>query len=897
MRRIALSLLLLLLPVALCATSLQGFKVKNIHFRFDNEAEMKNVDNYRMLINFETGDPFNYRNIRRSMANLYKTASFQNIEIKIEKLPNKELNLYFFLKLKWRIKAIKIREKSPFRKNKIRKAIFSLQPNTSFDSIKLKTAVEEIKNFFQGHGYYNPIVRYTLDRHPSDSSLVIKLDIESGAMTKINSIVFNVNNPALRDYITQFFAVKLYKPIVIHEKIEKLKVELKKRKYYFPEISLKETFLNGKKSLVDIAIDVDLGYQYIFKFVGMKEKIDLIATVWARKVFEKWAERESKARILDYLKNRGFLDAVVESNIEVKDSLKIITFHVQKNQKYILGQVSFSGNESIPTSKLREIVTSDELVYDKVFNLRADNLQVDLEVLKLFYYSRGFPFIKINMIPEFVKNIANITFQIQEGKKVGIESILFEGNTRFSAKELSASMKTKVNGPYVEQQFNNDMQRLKDLYLNQGYPDIKMKAEISPGTKKSILVSINEGPHFTMGDLIVFGASSSQKKLLKTLFPLKRSRPFNLSEITAFRTEIENNSIFSDLKIDTIRRDDRSIDVIVKVTPNRSKFYGFGIGWENSRGLRGSPRWTFEYQEQNIFNTYSTFAALFQIGTREDRIGISYESPYFFRKRLNSSLLLWNENETYPSYKFNRQGIGESLSKRISSNSYIMASLKWYRTTLKDLEVTESGVDQVDNPFDTTAFSLAYVIENRDDPFNPTRGEFFSSNIKIGFPLLEKDYSFFKFLWSYQKNFKFLKRGSIALSVRNGFAAGDMSITERFFAGGIHTFRGTYNDRLGPIDPETQEPRGGNALVLFNIEATFPLEVFPIDDLYYCVFVDVGNVFWRASDFDINKVERAIGFGIKYRTPLGPLRLDFAYNLRELAESNFLVHIGIGNVL
>ncbi len=895
MRRIAL--LLLLLPIILSATSLQSYKIKNIYLQFDNEAAAKDTENYRSLINCLAGDPFNYRKIRQSMENLYKTDSFENIEIKVEKLANKELNLYFFLKLKWRIKDIKIKEKSPFKKSKIRKAIFSLQKNTSFDNSKLETAVEEIRNFFQGRGYYNPIIHHSLEKDPATSSLVIKFDIENGSMTRINSIDFKVNNPEYKQYIARFFNVNQYKPLDIQKKIEKLRVELKKRKYYFPEINLTENFLNSDKSSVDIIIDVNLGYQYIFKFAGMKEKIDLIATVWSRKVFEKWAERESKARILDHLKNKGFLDATVESKIEVIDSQKLITFTVNKNQKYILGRISFSGNTSIPTTKLKEIVTSDEHVYDRVFNLRADNLQIDLEVLKLFYYSNGFPFIKINMIPNFVDNIANIRFQIQEGKKVGIESILFKGNTQFSSKELASHIKTKVNGPYVEQPFTNDIQRIRDLYLDQGYPDIKIKAEVSPGTNKSILLTIQEGTRFMMGDLIVFGASSSQKKLIESLFPIRRQNPYNQSNIAQFRTEIENSSIFSDLKIDTIRRGNHSMDVIVKVTPNRSTFYGFGIGWENSRGLRGSARWTFEYQEQNIFNTYSTFAALFQIGTKEDRIGISYESPYFFRRRLNSSLLIWNENETYPSYKFNRQGIGESLSKRLTSNSYIMASLKWYRTTLKELEVTESGVDQIDNPFDTTAFSLAYIIENRDDPFNPSTGEFFSSNIKIGFPLLEKDYSFFKFLWSYQKNFRFLKRGSLAFSVRNGFAAGDMSITERFFAGGIHTFRGTYNDRLGPIDPETHEPRGGNALVLFNIEATFPLEVFPINGLYYCIFADVGNVFWRASDFDINKVERAIGFGIKYRTPLGPLRLDFAYNLRELAENNFLIHIGIGNVL
>ena len=201
-----------------------------------------------------------------------------------------------------------------------------------------------------------------------------------------------------------------------------------------------------------------------------------------------------------------------------------------------------------------------------------------------------------------------------------------------------------------------------------------------------------------------------------------------------------------------------------------------------------------------------------------------------------------------------------------------------------------------DVPFDTSTFSLSFVNEKRDDPFNPEKGDFFSSDLRIGFPLFEKDYMFLKFFWSYQKNFKFLKLGSIALSMRNGFALGDMSITERFFAGGVHTFRGTRIDRLGPLDIETNEPQGGNALILFNFEATFPFVLIPIDDLYYSLFADFGNVFWKSSDFTMNNVERAIGFGFKYKTPLGPLRIDFAWNLRKSPEKDFLIHIGIGNV-
>ena len=266
---------------------------------------------------------------------------------------------------------------------------------------------------------------------------------------------------------------------------------------------------------------------------------------------------------------------------------------------------------------------------------------------------------------------------------------------------------------------------------------------------------------------------------------------------------------------------------------------------------------------------------------------------------MSSSFKIWNENEEFPSYKFIRFGFGESIIKRLSANSYIFTSLSWYRTDLTKLRISESGVDRLEPPFDTTALTLSYVVERRDDPFNPSTGDFFSTDVKFGFPLFEKNYSFIKFKWSYQKNLKFLKQGNISFSVRNGFASGDMSITERFFAGGIHSFRGTYYDRLGPVEKVNDKiyPMGGNALVLLNFEVTFPVPIAPVSNLYYCLFADVGNVFEKVSDFDLRGLRRAVGFGVKYKTPLGPLKVTFAWNFGERKEErDFKILWGIGNV-
>ena len=405
--------------------------------------------------------------------------------------------------------------------------------------------------------------------------------------------------------------------------------------------------------------------------------------------------------------------------------------------------------------------------------------------------------------------------------------------------------------------------------------------------------------------MILIGASAAQRRFLRQRFPLRKGQPYNRNQIDAFRTDVENSAIFSEVRVEKVAREGKILDVLVRVVPDRSRLYGIGVGWEERRG----PRGTLEFQEKNLFQSTSALAATMQLGvnTRDkklvvnDRRGIlTFETPLFFDQKISSSLQLWEEDETYPSYRFKRWGLGASFAKKFSDKFYLLGSVKWYRTSLTRMEIPVFGVDQLNKPFNTTALSLSFVNEGRNDPFNPSNGHFLTADLKLGLPLFEKDYTFLKFFWNYQRHYPFLRDGSFSVSVKNGIGFGDMSITERFFAGGSHSFRGTRNDRLGPINLDTDqpagEPAGGNILLLLNLEATVPSILLPIKNLYYTFFADVGNVFGKSSDLNLKKMERALGFGLKYRTPMGPIRLDLAFNLRKAAEQNFLVQIGIGNV-
>jgi outer membrane protein insertion porin family len=852
---------------------------------------------YRPLIVLRNGEKYRYRDVRQSIENLNRTGVFAGIEVKVQERQGGLLDVLFILQAKPRIRALEFTGNPPLSEKEMRAAIYSLRQGELFEESLLPKALEELQSLFKSRGYFNAQAapRVLLDR--KRSACTIQIVIVPGKVARIRRLQVDVDDPRLAGIIRGYFRGSgTYIPDEFAKGTEKTRKLLKKHLYHFPEIKVQEDFLDAGRTVLNLTLTVTCGFRYHFAFLGMAARMPLIVDVWERQVFEKWAEEESRARLLNDLKNEGYLNARVTSAITTSGVDKTILFTAEKNRRYRLGGISFRGNQALSAEAIRKVIRADDLLFNKLFWLRSNSLIADMEVLKLYYYYQGISPIDIRLEPSFRGSRADIGFVISEGRSYRMGSVEFSGNRAFSGTELYRLLKSRTGSPYVPKQFSEDIDRLQNFYWNNGFDDATVSYELSPGEEKSLLITISEKQRKKMGELIVIGASAAQRSLLNKLFPLPKGQPFSRNKVEAFRSEVENSAIFSEIRLDKIATDGDTIDVLVKVIPDRSRFYGFGFGWEERRGARG----TLEYQEKNLFNSISSVAATLQLGFNERRGILAYDTPYFFRNKFTSSFKIWEEDESYPSYRFTRWGLGVSFVKKFSDKLYMLAAAKWYRTTLTELLIPVFGVDQLDKPFDTTALSLSFVNEGRDDPFNPQSGHFLSAELKLGLPVFEKDYTFLKLFWNYQRHYPFLHDGTFSFSVKNGIGFGDMSISERFFAGGSHSFRGTRNDRLGPInvasaDPEGN-PEGGNILLLFNLEATIPSLLVPMENLYYTFFADVGNVFAKSSDFNPKKMERALGFGLKYRTPLGPIRLDFAFNLRAAAEKNFLIQIGIGNV-
>jgi outer membrane protein insertion porin family len=258
----------------------------------------------------------------------------------------------------------------------------------------------------------------------------------------------------------------------------------------------------------------------------------------------------------------------------------------------------------------------------------------------------------------------------------------------------------------------------------------------------------------------------------------------------------------------------------------------------------------------------------------------------------------WLEQEQRTSFSFDRRGIQLGIIKPISKREDmdLLTTLGYERTKLTELFVFESELDRRFIPYSKTSIAESFIWDRRNDPFNPRQGFFLSSVLEWAYPLFNAESDFLKLFSKYQHFIPLASQFTLSGTARLGLGRGRIPIHERFFAGGSNSFRGTRFDELGPKDPITKQPIGGKALVVFNFEFTFPL-LAAFKDLYGAVFYDIGNVWERRKQVSFSTFQNALGVGLRYRTPLGPIRLEFAWYVdAPQGEERFLGQITIGNV-
>jgi outer membrane protein insertion porin family len=357
---------------------------------------------------------------------------------------------------------------------------------------------------------------------------------------------------------------------------------------------------------------------------------------------------------------------------------------------------------------------------------------------------------------------------------------------------------------------------------------------------------------------------------------------------------------------------------------------GYGAGAERSTilvtgpdGVAESradfaPRGFFEIGRRNIGGKNRSANLFTRVGLRSDidpetgtgprfgfveyRIAATFREPRAFGLNADGTITGIVERGRRATFKFERQGVGAEIVRRLTPA--IRAGLRYSlgRTSTFDEALTEEEQATIDRAFPQvrlSAFTGTLTRDTRDDGLDPTRGMFISAEGSVAARSLGGEVGFMRSYVQAQgfRTLPFGRRvvlaGRIAVGLADGFrrevtvedAGGnpveqtieDLPASERFYAGGDTTVRGFELDRVGMPNTITEQgfPRGGNGLILLNGELRVPVW----KDVGVAVFTDVGNVYERVTQIDLGELRGAVGLGLRYNSPVGPLRLDVGFKL------------------
>ncbi|MBN2653803.1 MAG: outer membrane protein assembly factor BamA [Nitrospirae bacterium] len=606
---------------------------------------------------------------------------------------------------------------------------------------------------------------------------------------------------------------------------------------------------------------------------------------------------ESINRLTTFYADNGYIKAIITPVVTYSSSKINLDLYIFEGSIYNFGSIKFSGS-SIDEKRLYEILgVKPGDVY------RRGVVDGAAETLKDFYRSLGYLYADVDE-PLIIENsdtrTADVEFNLKEGVQVTISKIDIANAKAFTPENIKTRLSIKPGSQYNEVDILDAKRVISDLYLKEGY--FNAKVDISRDIKNgsaTVVFNINEGNRLFFGKSIISGNGSTRPKVIKRELLHSEGMPADYSLILTERQNLYRLGLFSDIDTKLIDSGDGRKDVLYKLKEGNQGFVEFGAGYGEYEKARGFA----EVGYRNLWGLNKQATLRTEFSTIEQRAIITFTEPWFLNSRMPLKMLLLHENREEKNidtdetrYKLRRETATVGIEKKLSNN---ITSELYY--DLSVVKTTEVQPDVVLSREDTGSLLISglragIIYDKRDNPFEPSKGYIAGVTAKWATGMLFSETDFFKFS-AYLNNFVSIsKRVVLAISGRVGYGKGigetkELPLVERFFLGGRTTVRGYEQDMLGPKG-SNNNPTGGNAFAMANIE----LRTDVGKGIGVVTFFDAGDVWYSISDASMSELKFSSGLGLRYKTPVGPIRIDYGVKLNKRESmSRGELHFSIGH--
>jgi outer membrane protein insertion porin family len=684
----------------------------------------------------------------------------------------------------------------------------------------------------------------------------------------------------------------------------------------------------------------------------------LSVEVKAGQILSYAAIRRGIQKLRDKYAEEGYFLAEVQNEIlPQRDNEVILRFTVREHEKVTVRRVTFIGNDHVPEDELREVMlTGQSSFFDfgTGGGFRQDAFERDILVLSALYYDRGYLSVqiatpRIQLTPD--RTGIEVTITVNEGPRYKIRQLRIyerdedgkEVEPLGGRRHLRDMVRAKPGDWFNRAELAKDLGGVQTLYRDAGYANVEATPETQADTERrevDIVVPIRRRNLVYFGRIEVRGNTKTRDKVIRRELEIKERELFSETKLERSKRRVTALGYFERVDVSTEQGEDPDhVNINVEVGEKPTGTFQVGAGFSSIENFIA----TAQVQQANLFGNGQSLALQAQISGLRQLVDIRFYEPYFLDSPFAMSANVFDQLRIYD--QFSQTSLGGSLTfsyplidpELRASVAYTLSRDKVSTSTTSTFFGTSTAVSvfqrlPLANLFNdgiTSSVRPALTYDTRNNRLFPTKGVYLQGSVEAASSAFGSDNEFVRWRGTGRFYYPITEGLVLKLNMEGGLVTSPrdkgVPIFARFFLGGILDVRGFPLRSIGPRLPLKQSLDenavpiqdganiGGNLMYYQNLEFEFPI----VDKVGIrgVVFTDLGNAwnleplyckaapaspnavtnpcFSAATLFD---VRTSWGFGIRWFSPLGPLRFEWGFPFKRLDyEQPSVFEFTIGN--
>jgi outer membrane protein assembly complex protein YaeT len=889
----------------------------------------------RLSLPLRAGQPFHIEAEEESLRALYRTGLYAAITtIAVRNAGGVELN--FVVRRNFYNNIVQIEGlKDDLLEGRV-VAAMGLSLGEIFQPRAVEEGIIRAKAALQDAGYYEAVITPTLQPNQETREMDVTLRVVTGPRARIGQIRFHNQLAYSEEELSKRAKLRIGQQVTsarLDHARERLRKYLISKNYLGARVSLSRGDYDQAKKTIPIAWTVEAGPRVRVTVEGARYsqgKLKKLIPVFQEGSVDEDLLVEGRRNLRGDLQKQGYFAAQVEftTQISLRDAEEDITYSVKRGSKHRLVEISFAGNRYLHTELLAGRLTIRKGSLFSAGRFSEQLLQQDADSISALYRSNGFRDAKVatEEDPHYKGNPRDLAvrFRITEGAQTLVASLTLEGNHALSRQKLLSVAGCTPGQPYSDASVASDRDNILAYYFNEGFPQARFTSQAANTTQPNrvnLTYHIEEGPRVLVGGVLIAGYQHTKLGVIQRQVAVKAGEPLRESDVIQTQQKLYDLGIFNRVTVAPQNPDgtdpNKKVVVDVEEAKRYTMAYGFGFEAQRLQGVAGNPTATqfsasplgiFEISKNNVGGRGQTLGLQVRGSTLEYQGLASYLIPDFFAHQRYSLQLTALAAKSQEVQTFISQRYETSIQVKNALTPYTSLVYRYdFRQVLVErnsLHIPPEEIPLLSQPTLISGFGFTWLRDHRDNPADPTHGSLNTVDISQAARSLGSGAGFLRI---FLQNATFTKLGHSLVFARSlrfgveqpfpGTTNNEVPLPERFFAGGGTSLRGFGLNDAGPRDAMTGFPIGGLAELVFNQELRFPMRLpYAGNRIGGTVFYDGGNVYSSVgaitfrtiskSNRDLEYFSHTVGAGLRYATPVGPVRVDFGY---QLNPANFTV--------